>query len=77
MTDIEAVDFVIVGDDDWEGLYINGKLHTEGHSLSSHDILVAAKGKLLRSYEHRVCNRVWLSDHGNLPDNLGDVKWPK
>lgn len=66
---------VIVGndDDDWEGLYVDGTLLREGHSLSVRDVLDA----LGVTHEHRLCDHSWLSDCGNLPDDIQQVRWAK
>jgi hypothetical protein len=66
---------VVSNDDDWSGFYVNGRLTAEGHSVSLHDALDALKGKTLTDFEFRTCNRDWLYDHGNLPDELEHVKW--
>lgn len=75
---IEKASVCIVGnDDDWEGLYVNGRLIVEGHSLDARDILDALRGKMLTDHESRICDRQWLHNHGNLPDDLARVKWPR
>ena len=66
---------IVSNDDDWEGIYINGKLAAEGHRISLHDVLDALKGNILTDFEFRTCNRDWLYDQGNLPDELENVKW--
>lgn len=74
----ETVRVCIVGnDDDWEGIYINGRLANEGHRVAVRDVLDAVKGKTLIDYEYRTCDRQWLYDHGNLPDDLERVRWLK
>lgn len=75
--DDKAQVHIVSNDDDWSGLYINGRLITEGHRISLHDALDALKGKTLEDYEFRTCDRRWLFDHGNLPDDLEHVKWPR
>lgn len=72
----ENVKVCIVGnDDDWEGMYVNGRLAIEGHSVGLYDALTELTGKTLTGFECRVCDHRWLYDHGNLPDDIGDVKW--
>ena len=68
---------IVSNDDDWDGLYINGKLVFEGHSIPNTELLDALKGKTLVGYERRTCDQAWLYDHGNLPDDLARVKWAK
>ncbi len=57
-------------DNDWEGLYINGKLVMENHRLDWDDILDAIGVE----YETIVADDEWLAEHGTLPDKLSDVK---
>ena len=65
---------IVSNDDDWEGLYINRKLVCEGHKVSVADALDALTGKHLASWETHICDRDWLYDMGNLPDDLDRVK---
>lgn len=55
--------------DDWEGLYINGKLIKEDHSLHVEDVLEAVGVKV--DTLHADCE--WLWDQGSLPDKLDEV----
>lgn len=64
-------------DADWAGLYINGKLDCEGHSITAHDLMSALAGMTLTDFEVRPCDIGWIIDAGNLPENLSDVKWPE
>lgn len=66
---------IVSNDDDWSGLYVNCTLFFEGHSIPNRELLDAIKGKTLADYEYRVCDSDWLSDHGNLPDELEHVRW--
>lgn len=59
-----------VDSDDWEGLYINGELVLENHSLRIYDVLKALGIK----YEVINADDDWLASCGNLPENLTDVK---
>ena len=61
---------VIVNGDDWAGIYIDGKLQYEGHSISPNDILTVL------GIEHKEieCDYDWLAERGSLPENLKQVK---
>ena len=61
---------VIVSGDDWKGIYIDGQLKFEGHSIRPMDLL----GVLAIGYEEFECDIAWLEDRGNVPKNLTDVK---
>lgn len=44
---------IVSNDDDWEGLYIDGKLFTQDHSLSAEDILRAMRSLNLITTEDK------------------------
>lgn len=64
---------VIVTAYDWEGLYVDGKLAIERHSLNERDVLEA----LDIGYTVVAADEEWLVDRGNLPEYLKDVKREK
>ncbi len=68
---------IVSNEDDWEGIYINGRLASEGHRMSAHDILDTLKGYLLVGYEFRTCDREWLLGLGNLPDSADRIRWQR
>lgn len=55
---------------DWEGLYIDGKLVTEGHRIRKEDLL-GHFGITLDTIETA---EGWLESRGKLPENLSDVE---
>ena len=65
--------FVIVSSSsgDWEGLYKDGVLVTEGHSISNRDIFA----NLGVSVQEKEAAEGWLEERGNLPKNLSDVEF--
>ena len=54
--------------EDWEGLYLNGKLIEQNHKISCVDML-----KLLGQSVVYV-DLDWLEEKGTLPENLSDVR---
>ena len=64
--------------DDWEGLYIDGKLVLEDHSIDVRDILEAVGFKIKTVW----VDLDWLAETGSLPgnednlllDNVGDCE---
>ena len=68
-----AGEVVIVNGDDWKGVYIDGKLRYESHSIRPEELL-RLLGINCRDFE---CDLNWLEEEGNLPENLDDVKLPK
>lgn len=59
-----------VDGDDWEGMYIDGKLIIENHVLSVPEVL--EKSGL--EYDEVFADQDWLAEHGSLPEKLKDVK---
>jgi hypothetical protein len=55
---------------DWEGLYIDGKLVTEGHTIHANDLfrLMGINGQEIHADD------AWLGERGGLPKNLDEVK---
>lgn len=65
--------YTLVRGDYWEGLYIDGKLVTEGHEIS-----LAEFAQLLGlDFERKCANLNWLETRGSLPDSLKKVKFEK
>jgi len=60
----------LVDGDDWQGLYVDGKLLQQGHVISSDDILKATG----IDYDYIFADIDWLGERGDLPDNLNEVK---
>lgn len=60
---------LVTNHDDWEGLYVNGVLYTQGHRID-HDDLLRAVGIELKTVEP---DGEWLYGRGNLPDRLDEV----
>jgi hypothetical protein len=64
-----ADDITIVSVDDWVGLYINGRLVYEDHSLDEYHLFQALKIK----YKEIDANEKWIWHEGELPLQLKDV----
>jgi hypothetical protein len=73
LKELKSVVFVGCDGEDWEGLYIDGKLYVEGHSISVKDLL----DSLDIPYSNVECDDAWLDKKGCLPKLLKDVKEPK
>lgn len=59
----------LVHGDDWMGMYVDGKLVAQNHSLSPADILEA----LNISYTDYGADNEWLDEKGTLPLNFSDI----
>lgn len=59
----------IVQGDDWEGLYVDGKLVEETHQIDWR-----ARWVKLMGAETVEADYEWLENRGTLPENLEDVK---
>lgn len=61
---------VLVRGDDWEGLYVDGQLHTQGHSIDARHVLNLIGGRAV--YLSPPQDNA-LRDRGSLPAKLDDV----
>lgn len=63
----------LISADDWKGLYINGKLKHQGHSIPTHVWLELLKGEqiFLEEYDGAM-DKLW--DKGRLPDTFTEVR---
>lgn len=60
--------------DDWEGIYINGKICIQDHSLSAEDVLIKLdKLGIINFYKYE-CSSEWLCNIGRYPENIQDVE---
>lgn len=67
-------DFVLIMDEygDWEGLYQNNKLVSEGHNITTEDVVKSLK----QGYDNFSVYGTkggWLTEQGSLPTNLDDA----
>lgn len=62
------------GDADWQGLYIDGLLEYQGHSISADVALQEVAGKGVIVFRTIIYDLDWLDEHGCLPRDLVDVK---
>ena len=67
------VNIVHVVSEDWEGLYVNGKLYDEGHSIPL-DTFKHALSDGWKSWEDvELVGAEWLALEGSLPSELLDL----
>lgn len=66
----------ITNNDEWAGVYIDGKLFTEGHGISIFDI-ESLLTHLKFEVEIKEANQEWLEGKGRLPESLNEVQWQK
>lgn len=59
--------------DDWEGLYIDGELVEENHSIRITDLLEILKDRRLLTFDYHEVGQDYLEGLGNLPDNFNDL----
>ena len=62
-------DIVIVVNDDQEGIYVNGILQYEYHSLSLSQVIELFK-EGYRSLKYETIDEDWLEDYGSYPRTL-------
>lgn len=66
-------EFVIVSVDDWAGLYKDGELFCEGHSISNYDLLNAGAISEERWLDGTDFERALEEELGGMPQKLEDV----
>ncbi|WP_407529246.1 hypothetical protein [Methylobacterium oryzisoli] len=62
---------VMVRGNDWEGLYLNGRLVAQGHRVDVENVLRACGVAVHPTVEP---DQDWLENEGMLPDTLSEVK---
>ena len=61
------MDVKILSVDDWEGLYINGKLEMENHRINVDDVMCILCTKFDIKYETREVDCDYIEDRGDFP----------
>ena len=67
------IDIKYVAGDDWQGLYIDGGLVEENHSIRITDLLEMLEDRRLLTFDYHEVNQGYLEDLGNLPDKFDDI----
>ena len=67
------IDIKYVAGDDWQGLYIDGGLVEENHSIRIIDLLEMLEGRGVLTFDYHEVNQGYLEDLGNLPDKFDDI----
>ena len=61
--------------DDWEGLFVDGRLIYEDHSISTKYVANIITGNQPCSFEEKEVDMDWLYEIGTFPENIIDVKF--
>jgi hypothetical protein len=64
----------VTGGMDWQGLYINGVLEFQDHSIPMSDVLALLVGKHVASFKEVEYDLDWMETESYLPSNLSEVK---
>jgi hypothetical protein len=67
--------YVIARGEDWEGIYIDGQLIIEGHTIELEKALKLAIEKPPTEITTKWVDLDWIYDHGYLPTDMYFVKW--
>jgi hypothetical protein len=70
---VKQVDVAWVYGNDWEGLYIDGRLEFEGHSFPWELVMGKLVGTCVRSFSASSLDEDWLQDLGWLPADIGEL----
>lgn len=65
----EIEDLTIAQGDDWSGIYIDGHLVYEGHSI--HPMFLA---DVIEDFHIKYVDLDWLEERGHLPSDLDEVQ---
>lgn len=74
MTENKQPKVCLVRGDDWEAIYVDGKLVDENHSLSAYDVLTDVLDKENIDGIDIYDEAYWEKLHYALPKNLDDLK---
>lgn len=64
--------------DDWTGIYIDGRLRAQGHSIPFSELMEALEEYTthkINFWEELEADIEWLEGEGYLPDTLAEVKF--
>lgn len=61
--------------DDWEGLYVDGVLQLEGHSLRIEEVANLLISRTFTKFVQRSVDLGWLETEGSLPADMDNVEW--
>jgi hypothetical protein len=61
--------YTLVFSDDWCGIYVDGELEYENHTLSVIDLLLITEA----DFEQIWADEEWISERGVLPKDLNEV----
>lgn len=65
----------VTNEDDWQGVYVDGQLITDGHTIDYSALFDRLIGETISSTKWRVVDEDWMQEEeGYLPSNLFDVK---
>jgi hypothetical protein len=64
----------LVRGDDWEGIYLDGFLQLENHSLRLSDVLELLMDQQIDGFHQHTADEEWLEERGRLPENLSEVQ---
>jgi hypothetical protein len=62
---------IVSNEDDWSGLYVDGKIKLQGHHLRADEVLEVLGINVLTIS----CNHDWLNDMRRLPENFDEVEF--
>lgn len=64
--------FQFITSDDWEGLYINGKLHHENHRITAKQLVAILANNGVKIEGLRIDDD-YMEDLGNLPKQFDEI----
>ncbi|GAB9152983.1 hypothetical protein [Bradyrhizobium diazoefficiens] len=61
--------------DDWSGIYVDGQLVTEGHSIRTLEVVEICIEHKVTVAEGKLVDIPWLNEQGSLPQREEEVVW--
>ena len=69
------VDIVLADADDWQGLYVDGAIEVQDHSVSLDAAFSVLEGETVDSFERKEVSLDWLEAESHFPATLSDVEF--
>lgn len=69
------MEIAVAKGDDWKGVYIDGELVYQNHSIDWDKVFKKIVGSKVESFDSKYVDFNWLMNRGTLPDSIDEVEW--
>ena len=70
---MSTLSYVSSSNGDWCGIYVDGQLYTEGHSITVWEWLQIIKTLLIDTTKEHEVDGDWLEEGGSFPQSFSDI----